>query len=184
LGSSPPRIAFQIRFAEDELMPRNPLSKADVALAALCGLCFLAFSAAAAALAPADIIGTWRIVSYVHKDAAGETSLPMGAHPGGFLIVGADRRCTVLVVADDRKAAHDEEGYAQLAKTMIGYSAPFTDEPDGAGLKVTLHPDVSWNQTMTGASLVRYVSLEDGKLVVRSAPGANGVAVAKFERAK
>jgi hypothetical protein len=164
-------------------MPRKNRSKV-AALIALCGAYALAVSAPAVALAPGDIVGTWRIVSYVHKDAAGETSLPMGARPDGYLIVGPDRRCTVLVVAEDRKAAHDEEGYAQLAKTMIGYSAPFTDEPDGAGLKVTLHPDVSWNQTMTGASLVRLVSLEDGKLVVRSAPGPNGAAVAKFERAK
>jgi hypothetical protein len=163
-------------------MPRKPFLKTRAALVAFCGIGALAASVPAAALAPGDIVGTWRIVSYVHKDAAGETSLPMGAHPKGFLIVGADRRCTVLVVADDRKAARDEEGYAELAKTMIGYSAPFTDEADGSGLKVTLHPDVSWNQTMTGASLVRFVALEDGKLVVR-APGPSGGAVAKFERA-
>ncbi|SFJ98075.1 lipocalin-like domain-containing protein [Methylocapsa palsarum] len=165
-------------------MPRKPQSKIRAALIAFCGLCALAAGVRAAALAPGDIVGTWRIVSYVHKDAAGETSLPMGAHPNGVLIVGADRRCTLIVVAEGRKAAHDEEGYAELAKTMIGYSAPFTDEAYGAALKVTLHPDVSWNETMTGASLVRFVSLEDGKLVVRSPPGPNGAAVAKFERAR
>lgn len=141
-------------------------------------------AAPAYALTQDEIIGTWRILSYVHKDGTDEISHPMGDRPQGYLIIGSDHRCTVVIAAENRKPAQSEKDYATLAKTMIAYSAPFTDESDGRELKLTLRPDVSWSPSMTGANVVRLVSLEGNELLVRSAPSPHGIFTARFERAR
>lgn len=154
-----------------------------MALIATLGIAATAVAAPARALSQSEILGTWRIISYVHEDAAGELSHPMGEHPTGYLVVGRDKRCTLVVAAEGRKPAQDEEGYAALAKTMLSYSAPFSEEAAGNELKLTLRPDVAWNPTMIEADIVRFVSRQGETLVVRSAPSPHGSVTAKFIRA-
>lgn len=159
-------------------------AKVKAALIAGLGAGFFAIQLPAHALDASEIVGTWKIISYIHEDSAGKASHPLGAHPSGYLVVGGDHRCTVVIVGEGRKPAQNEEGYANLAKTMIAYSAPFTEEADAGGLKITLRPDVSWSQSMTGATVVRFVSLDGDKLTVKGPSGPHGAMTASFERAK
>jgi hypothetical protein len=164
-------------------METSMKAKLKAALIAFLATGVLAIQSPAYALTPNDIVGTWKIVSYVHE-AAGKTEHPLGEHPSGYLVIGGDHRCTQIVVGQGRKPAHDDEGYANLVKSMISYSAPFTYEDHAGGLKITLRPDVSWNPAMTGASIIRFVSLEGDRLTVKGPQGPAGAITVKFERAK
>jgi hypothetical protein len=140
-------------------------------------------AAPAAALNRSDIVGTWKVVSYLRQPAASRRTYPLGLNPSGYLIIDDSPRCTVLLVADGREPAHDDAGNAALATSMVAFSAPFDQTDDGDALKLTLHPDVALDPTMLGHFSVWLVSLVNDRLTV-TVPNSAYTDTEVFERSR
>ena len=122
---------------------------------------------------PPELIGTWRLVSYVGEEvASGLRSDVMGAHPTGYINYGRDGRMMVIIVGSDRKRpagplATPEEA-AALMRSMLAYAGTYT--VDTAARTVTHHVEVSWDQARTGESLLRTYRLEGARLTLLTPP--------------
>jgi hypothetical protein len=130
---------------------------------------------------PADstqqaILGTWKLISYVRQGLpSGAQSDVMGAHPSGYVNFGADGRMIVVIAARDRKkpvgtVATPDEAEALLT-SMIAYSGTYTI--DSAAKKVSIHVDVSWEQSRVGTVQVRSYKLEGGHLLLTTEPSTD-----------
>jgi len=120
-----------------------------------------------------QIVGTWKLLSYVREEIpSGAKSNVMGAHPSGYINYGPDGRIMVLIVGSDRKkpagpVATPEEAQA-LITSMLAYAGTYTI--DSGAKTVTHHVDVSWDQARTGESLVRAYKFEGDRLVLTTPP--------------
>lgn len=140
-----------------------------------------------------EILGTWRLVSYVREEIpSGVRSDVMGAHPSGYITYGRDGRMMVIIAAADRKkpagpVATPEEA-AGLIRSMLAYAGTYTI--DGEAKTVTHHIDVSWDQSRTGESHVRTYKLDGDRLTLTTQPskdpasGAMTVRTLTWERLK
>jgi Lipocalin-like domain len=120
-----------------------------------------------------DLVGTWRLVSYVGEEvSSGVRSDVMGAHPTGYINYGRDGRMIVIIVGSERRkpagpVATPEEA-AALMRSMLAYAGTYT--VDATAKTVTHHVDVSWDQSRTGQSLVRTYSLRGDRLALVTDP--------------
>ena len=120
-----------------------------------------------------ELMGTWRLVSYVGEEvASGATSDVMGAHPAGYLSYGRDGRMMVIIVGSDRKrpvgpVATPEEA-AALIRSMLAYAGTYT--VDAAARTVTHHVELSWDQARTGESFLRTYRLQGDRLTLITTP--------------
>ena len=132
------------------------------------------------------LLGTWKLKSYVVTAGAGDTSMPYGAHPTGYLSYSADGRMQAIGTSSERIApgeAPTDADQAGLYQTMFAYAGTWSVE---AG-KVTHHVDVSWNEAWTGTDQVRAYDIEGDMLtittrVVDPANGAESVYVVTWEK--
>jgi hypothetical protein len=151
-------------------MNRFALPAAVVALVAVAGL-----PAETPAEVPAaqQILGTWRLVSYVGEDVgSGARTDVMGAHPSGYLEYGRDGRMIVIITGTDRSkpagpVATPAEALALLT-SLLAYAGTYT--LDTSAHTVTHHIEVSWDETRTGESHVRTYRLEGDRLTLTTAP--------------
>src|SRR5215471_4154221 len=118
----------------------------------------------------ADLVGTWKFVSYMRTDEQGKNVNVMGEHPDGYLIYTPEGRMMVIVVAENRKPPVTDADWVALHKFMVAYSGRYSVD----GGKVTHHVDVSWNQAWTGTDLVRFFKREEDKLVITTSPTQYG----------
>jgi hypothetical protein len=144
----------------------------------LVALAFLPFAPALAQTGAKDpaaqqILGTWKLVSYVGEDVATGASTPvMGAHPSGYVQYGRDGRMMVIIAGTDRhKPAGPRATPAEsqaLLTSLLAYAGTYT--LDSAAHTVTHHIDVSWDETRTGESHVRTYRLEGDRLTLTTQP--------------
>jgi hypothetical protein len=128
---------------------------------------------AAEAPAAEQLIGTWKLVSYVGEDvASGIRTDVMGPHPSGYIEYGRDGRMIVIIAGTDRKkpagaVATPAEAQALLT-SLLAYAGTWTLDP--ASHTVTHHIEVSWDQTRTGESHVRTYRFEGERLTLTTQP--------------
>jgi len=146
--------------------------------ALLVALAFLPLAPAPAqtpaeASAAEQLIGTWKLVSYVGEDvASGNKTDVMGPHPSGYIEYGRDGRMIVIIVGTDRKkpagsVATPAEAQALLT-SLLAYAGTYT--LDTAAHTVTHHIEVSWDETRTGESHVRSYRFEGDRLTLTTQP--------------
>jgi hypothetical protein len=140
-----------------------------------------------------QILGTWKLVSYVREDVASRAkSDVMGAHPSGYINYGPDGRMIVVIVGSDRKkpvgpVATPNEAEA-LIRSMLAYAGAYTI--DSEAKTVTHQIDVSWDQSRTGESHVRKYNLDGDRLTLTTEPsndpatGKKTVRTVSWERVK
>jgi hypothetical protein len=129
----------------------------------------------ASAQAPAaeQILGTWKLVSYVGEDVASGTRTDvMGPHPSGYIEYGRDGRMLVIITGTDRRkpagsVATPAEAQALLT-SLLAYAGTYT--LDTSAHTVTHHIEVSWDQTRTGESHVRTYRFEGDRLTLTTQP--------------
>jgi Lipocalin-like domain len=71
-----------------------------------------------------------------------------------------------VITGEGRKAATDDAERAALYKTMFAYSGKYRVE----GKEFITTVDVSWNEAWNGTEQRRPYRIEDGKLVIETAP--------------
>jgi len=119
------------------------------------------------ALTPADLIGTWTLMSAVREEIpSGTKTDQFGADPEGYITYGADGRMMAMITRRGRKApasgmATPVEAEA-LFRSMLSYAGPFTLD----GNVVTHHVDLSWNVAFTGTKQQRIIALEGDRLIL------------------
>jgi hypothetical protein len=120
-----------------------------------------------------QILGTWKLVSYVREEvASGAKSDVMGAHPNGYINYGPDGRMIVIIAGSDRKkpvgpVATPGEAEA-LIRSMLAYAGGYTIDSEAKTL--THQIDVSWDQSRTGESHVRNYHLDGDRLTLTTEP--------------
>jgi Lipocalin-like domain len=156
-------------------------------------MCVLGAIGPAGALSLQDIAGTWKLLTSVRQAVGSDKVVDnLGAHPNGMLIVTAEGRFMIVETAEGRKPATTTEEFAALQKSELAYSGLITLSPDPQnpqGLKMVNHVDIAWNEEWVGTDQVRFLSLADGRLTIRTLPiknpitGELAVATLVFERA-
>jgi hypothetical protein len=73
-----------------------------------------------------QLVGTWKLKSYVWTTTEGKISSPFGEHPAGFLSYSADGRMHAIGTAEGRIVPHDivpeNEERLKLYTTMFAYA--------------------------------------------------------------
>ncbi len=123
--------------------------------------------------APAhDLVGTWRLLSRIDRDASGEAihEPSLGSDPMALLYFDATGNFAAQFMRRDRSAAVAAPGFtAQNNTTAVGgYDAYFgTYEVDEASGDVRTHLVAALSPGHVGATLMRNMKVEDGKLIIR-----------------
>jgi hypothetical protein len=120
-----------------------------------------------------QILGTWKLVSYVGEDVATRSRTDvMGAHPLGYIEYGRDGRMIVIIAGTDRKkpagsVATPAEAQALLT-SLLAYAGTYT--LDTKAHTVTHHIEVSWDETRTGEAHVRSYRFAGERLTLTTQP--------------
>src|SRR6478735_2556737 len=95
---------------------------------------------------PTQLVGSWKLSSWIIQIIGGEATEPFGPNPKGRAVFTADGYVTFVIVAANRKPATNNEESAALLKTLLAYSGKFTIDGD----KFTTKVDISGNELLTG----------------------------------
>ena len=137
--------------------------------------------------AAAQLVGTWKLVSWLTKFDGGDTVEPYGPNAKGRLVLTPDRRWIVILTGANRKPAKSVEEKAALLDTVLAYSGVYAVE----GNKITTNIEMSSNEIYTGANQnqTRFFRIEGDKLTLRTPeivsavrPGQKAVGTITFER--
>jgi hypothetical protein len=119
----------------------------------------------------ADIVGTWRMVSWIEEETeSNAVSKPFGDKPSGLISYTADGHMMVFFADTTRKApaapkATDAEASA-LYRTMVAYTGTYSVEAD----KVTHNIEIAWNQAWSGTKQQRSFELKGDALLIKTPP--------------
>ena len=152
---------------------------------ALAASCYLQPGFAMADEAAKQLVGSWRLTSWVIQVVGGETTEPFGHNPKGRAVFTSDGFSAFMIARPDRKPATNDSDSAALLKSLMVYTGKFTVDGD----KLTTNVDLSWNEILTGTAQIRFFKLEGDKLSIRTAkqvsavyPGKKVVGTLTWER--
>jgi hypothetical protein len=144
---------------------------ARLVLLALLAYCCLQSGFAHADDTAKQLIGSWKLSSWVIQIIGGDLTEPFGPNPKGRAVFTPDGFVVFVIVATNRKPATNDEESAALLKSLMAYTGKFTIDGD----KFTTKVDISWNELFTGQDQVRFFKLEGDKLFIRTAELASAV---------
>jgi len=127
-----------------------------------------------------DIAGVWKLRSYFRRYLdTGEVRNDM--LPNAYLLYTPGGYVMSLTVEADRQPPAgpvftDQECIRLLRSIMSAYIGTYTAE----GNKVTHAVELSWNESWTGARLVRYFSVEGDTLTIETTPRTSGSDTREF----
>jgi Lipocalin-like domain len=136
----------------------------------------LAAGAARADPIPAELIGTWRLVSNTLEEipSGAKTDL-FGPNPIGYIMYGADGRMMILQVRSQRPipaaAAVTSTEAEALFRSLLAYGGTYSVSGD----VVTHHVDISWNQSWTGTEQVRHFKFEGNRVELATDPSPDPI---------
>jgi hypothetical protein len=113
-----------------------------------------------------ELVGTYKLISSTRKVLdTGEVLDTWGKHPNGFIIYGKEGRMLVLIVRRDRPKPESVEKItdqqrADLHRSMTAYGGTYRFD----GRRVEHCVDISWNEVLTGTTLIRDITREGERL--------------------
>ncbi|GCE03907.1 lipocalin-like domain-containing protein [Dictyobacter aurantiacus] len=125
-------------------------------------------------IAPADLIGTWKLASVEMRYSDGDIRYPWGTHARGHLVYSSDGYMSAVIATDDRPLFATEdilagslEEQARAARSYVSYGGPY----ELHGNEVTYHVEVSLFPNWVGQAQLRYIEMvDDRQLILRSVP--------------
>jgi hypothetical protein len=142
---------------------------------ALAAYCYLQSGFAMADEAAKQLVGSWRLTSWVIQVVGGEAKEPFGPNPKGRAVFTPNGYVAFIIVGANRKPATNNDETAALLKSMLVYTGKFTIDGD----KFTTKVDMSGNELLTGLDQVRFFKLEGDRLSLRTAEQVSSVFVGK-----
>ena len=119
------------------------------------------------------LLGTWKLQSYTTEYNDGRKVETFGAHPSGYLSYGADCRMNAILVSEGRASpagsVATEAEKAKLFEGLGAYAGTYTIE----GNEVRHHVDISWIESWTGTTQVRYFKIDGTELRIHTAPAVD-----------
>ena len=155
-----------------------------IVLATSCSVC-PAYSFAQDAAT--QLVGTWKLISWLTRFDGGDTVEPYGPNAKGRLVLTPEGQWIIILTRADRGPATNLEDKAALLDSMLGYSGKYSVE----GNRMTIRVDMSWNEIYSGANQnqTRFFKVEGDKLIIRSPeivsavrPGQKAVATLTLQR--
>jgi hypothetical protein len=127
-------------------------------------------AAGAAPPAEGDLHGLWKVTSY-HKQVVGtdEITMPMGAHPNGFLELRPDHRALYIVTAEDRKPFSKPPTPEEYRDKFMSMSV-FAGTYEVAGDNITFHVEVGQFPDWVGTDIRRTLDLQGNVLHYATTP--------------
>lgn len=124
-----------------------------------------------------DLIGHWRLVSFVEQQHGGVWADALGPNPKGCISYWPSGHMQVLIGAPDRPrfrgewAGIPDRDKAACLDRMVAYSGRFTLAQD----RLLHHVDVCWIPNWEGRDLVRLVSFPaPNQLLLRTETATDG----------
>ena len=152
---------------------------------ALAAYCTLQPGFALAEDAAKQLVGSWKLSSWIIQIIGGEATEPLGPNPKGRALITPDGYAAFIIVAANRKPATNNDESAALLKSLMTYTGKFVID----GEKFTTKVDISWNELLTGQDQVRFFKVEGDTLTIRTAeqvsavyPGKKVVGTLTWER--
>jgi hypothetical protein len=125
------------------------------------------------------IVGSWRIVSIELEFQDGsERRFPLGNHPNGYLIFGADGRMMGYLEAEKRTSPKTDEERATAYRTMNAYTGRYRVQGD----KWITRVDGSWNVEWVGTEQERSFAIDGDRLRVVAQWNPNALYDGKMTR--
>jgi len=117
------------------------------------------------------LIGTWKLISVKARDLdTGEERDAWGPNPKGYINYAPDGRVMVINARGGRTKpkgpAPTPQEAADLFQGMLAYAGSYSVNGD----TVTHHVDVSWNETWTGADMVRIAKFDGDRVHLSTRP--------------
>lgn len=110
-----------------------------------------------------QVVGTWKLVSYVVEvKATGEKMMVMGDNPSGYVMFNPEGRVFFVLTGDGRKPGKTDAEKAALLNTLVAYTGTYRVE-DG---KWITKVEVAWNPEWVGTEQVRPFVLDGNQLKV------------------
>jgi hypothetical protein len=122
-----------------------------------------------------QLVGSWKLSSWVIQIIGGEATEPFGSNPKGRAVFTQEGYAAFIIVAANRKPATNNDESAALLKSLLVYTGKFAIEGD----KFTTKVDISGNELLTGQDQVRFFKLEGDRLSIRTAEQISSVYVGK-----
>jgi len=121
----------------------------------------------------ASVVGTWRLVSYDTRTAAGVTSYPLGQDLAGLAIYLPNGRVSIQFMRNDRPAFKSGDAWRGTLEEeraafegFFGYAGRYTI--DAARSVVTHHLEIASAPNYVGIDLVRTFSMSGNRLTLRT----------------
>jgi hypothetical protein len=116
---------------------------------------------------PSDLVGTWRLTSWVTEDIESRARSPLnGERPRGYLVFTPEGRLIVVMTGEGRKTPQSDEDRVSAFNTLAAYTGKYRIEGDRFIAKV----DVAWNEGWTGSEQTRLYRMDGDTLHLESVP--------------
>ena len=122
---------------------------------------------------PPSVVGTWRLVSYDTRTAAGVTSYPLGQDLAGLAIYLPNGRVSIQFMRRDRPTFKSGDAWRGTLEEeraafegFFGYAGRYTI--DMARSVVTHHLEIASAPNYVGIDLVRTFSISGNRLTLRT----------------
>jgi len=120
-----------------------------------------------------SVVGTWRLVSYDTRTAAGVTSYPLGQDLAGLAIYLPNGRVSIQFMRRDRPAFKSGDAWRGTLEEeraafegFFGYAGRYTI--DATRSVVTHHLEIASAPNYVGIDLVRTFSMSGNRLTLRT----------------
>lgn len=113
-----------------------------------------------------QLIGTWKLTSWVTQVIGEDSREPYGPNPKGRLVITPEGHWIVIITAANRQSPKTTDEKAALLDSMLAYSGKYRID----GNKITTRVDMSSNEIYTGANQdqTRFFRVEGDKLDIRT----------------
>ena len=122
---------------------------------------------------PVSVVGTWKLVSYDTRTAAGVISYPLGQDLAGLAIYLPNGRVSIQFMRRDRPAFKSGDAWRGTLEEeraafegFFGYAGRYTIDP--ARSVVTHHLEIASAPNYVGIDLVRPFSISGHRLTLRT----------------
>ena len=118
-----------------------------------------------------QLVGTWKLTTWVVQVIGEGSREPYGPNPKGRLVLTREGHWILVITGANRHPATTTDQKAALLDSMIANSGRYTIEED----KITIRADMSSNEIGASQDQTRFFKITDDRLTLRTPEIASAV---------
>jgi hypothetical protein len=118
-----------------------------------------------------QLVGTWKLTTWVVQVIGEDTREPYGPNPKGRLVLTREGHWILVITGANRRPANTTDEKAALLDSMIANSGKYTIEGD----KIRIRTDMSSNEIGANQEQTRFFKIEGDRLALRTPEIASAV---------